>query len=317
MKTLVFSFLFIATSAFAFDDPFLRLHINQRSYINPGTVCPFCSGSCYLSYGTRHQHGDYHTQYTAQYAAFGNDARNQLHGPWDVSYMNFNSGRADVNAYSARYAYAFEVGDWRAGIGIRSSYYVMKETIFSPEIGQVNNPPLPDSLQCSRGLFDADAGLMITNLHGTYFGFSVRHLAAPVYVLQNEGYAFGEKGSLPRTWHAMAGTKIPIGDHFDISPEATYQFNGKRGVFDGGAMFRYNYRWTAGMSWSTSPGSPHMSFRAGFTHNKFKWITSFEPQAGQWAVETGIVWRFLFQQECTGGPQKPKIFQDWEFGPRL
>lgn len=307
MRTLLFALLFISAPALAFDEPFLRLHLNQRNYMNPGSICPFCSGSCFLTYGMRYQHNGGTNPFVSQYLAFGNDARNQVHGPWDVMYMNYSSPVNKVNMYSARYAFAIDLNDWRLSIGVRGAYYYIREQ--QPDV-LVAHPGTQEQVVLAgakgRGkLFDADAGVMLSDLHGSYAGVSFRHPGAPSFGISNEGGTVLHRVQLKSAVHAMAGTKIPVGNKFDICPEASFQYQDHKGVFDGGAMFRYKYRWTVGTYWGNVPGSPALSFRAGYTHPKFKWITSVEPSSANFSIETGIVWRFHFNEECTGGACRP------------
>lgn len=306
MRTLLFfSLLLITARSFAGDDPFLRLQVNQRNFLNPGTVCPFCKGSCYAAFGMRHAEGSWPVTGNAMYFSIGNDARNQIHGPWDFSYMHSADDNSKTDGYSARYAYAFNIGDWRMGVGARASYYRFEE-----KVGYgIEGPPAPfiDPITFRGSQFDFDLGTMVTDLHGTYFGASVRHLAEPAVTMKNKVKDLLLTKELGRTFSVMAGSKFDLSDNWDLLPEATFQHNGVYGMIEGGAMLRYDHQWAAGVSVLSGGEAPHLAFHAGFTRQKFKWIAEVEPSAKGVAIETGIVWRFFFQQECDGIPPKPLV----------
>lgn len=300
-------------TANALGDPFLRLHLNQRNYINPGSVCPFCSGSSFATFGFRNQQGIIGDPFRATYFSVGDDSRNALHGPWDFGYARMREGDFTVDAYSARYAFAFEIGGWRTGIGARVNYM---NVVRVPESDA--NPMHPVMNFTKQNQFDWDAGLMVTNLHGTYFGASLRHIGSKTLSVGTyEGVPAvpGIPFILNQQAAFVAGTKIDLDSHWDLLPEATFIHNGETGVFDGGAMIRFNHRWALGASYATGDRTPAVAIRGGFTHQQFKWLATVEPSGAGLAVETGIVWRFNFDGECNGVPPKPIFKKKREFYP--
>lgn len=300
-------------TAQALGDPFMRLHLNQRNYINPGSVCPFCSGSSYATFGFRNQQGITGDPFRATYFSIGDDSRNALHGPFDLSYSRVRETDFTVDAYSARYAFAFEVGGWRTGIGARVNYMNVARV---PEMEV--SPIHPVMKYTKQNQFDWDAGIMVTNLHGTYFGASLRHIGSKTLSVGTyEGVPAvpGIPFKLKQQAAFVAGTKFDLSSHWDVLPEVTFIHDGETGVFDGGAMIRFNHQWALGASYATGNRTPAVAIRGGFTHQKFKWLATVEPSAAGMAVETGIVWRFNFDGECNGVPPKPIFKKKREFSP--
>jgi|GEM_PF-5427421 len=329
MRTFIFSALLLAAIPLgAFTDPFLRLNINQRSFINPGGICPNCTGSWFMTAGLRHFGDEWGKTGSTVYYAFGNDARNRIHGPFDVAYMRNVTSVSHISpmavsgsiftvteAYSARYAYAFDIGSWRAGVGARLSYYRMKE---AHEIFTVPPAGFHEAWTAQGSQFSADLGTLITDLHGTYFGFSVRNITAPSYALRSES-PLPMEGALTRSCQLIAGSKFDIAEKWDVVPEASFQHNGLGGAVEGGAMIRYNHAWGFGASYMSGEQAPHWSIRAGYTRTKFKWLLSFEPSENGPAVETGIVWRFLYPRTsccininpCDGPPRLDEVHTEF------
>lgn len=313
-KFILLCSLGFSLTANATGDPFLRLHLNQRNYINPGSVCPFCSGSSFATFGFRNQQGISGDPFRATYFSAGDDSRNRIHGPWDFGYARLRGSLITLDVYSGRYAFAFETGGWRTGIGVRLNYI---NPVKVPE--NTASPSTSFYAFKKQPCFDADAGIMVTNLHGTYFGVSLRHIGSrkvvaasadpptipqpPIDLDMNQQLAF------------VAGTKIDIAMHWDILPEVTFIHDGNSGVFDGGAMLRFNHQWALGASYATGERTPGFALRGGFTHQRFKWLATLEPSAAGMSVETGVVWRFNFDGECNGVPPKPIFKKKREFSP--
>lgn len=315
MRILFLSALLgLSFNASALGDPFMRLHLNQRNYINPGSVCPFCSGSSYATFGFRNQQGITGDPFRATYFSIGDDSRNALHGPFDLSYSRVRENDFTVDAYSARYAFAFETGGWRTGIGARVNYMNVAHV---PEMEV--SPIYPVMKFTKQNQFDWDAGIVVTNLHGTYFGASLRHIGSKTVATGNyevtQPTVPGVSFKLKQQAAFVAGTKLDLSSQWDVLPEVTFIHDGETGVFDGGAMIRFNHQWALGASYATGNRTPAVAIRGGFTHQKFKWLATVEPSAAGMAVETGIVWRFNFDGECNGVPPKPIFKKKREFSP--
>src|SRR6478672_2509934 len=99
--------VFIYGAAFACHDQHFGLALNQRSFYNPAALCPYCKGSSFMSTGMSFLPGVKNN--SGFYYAFGNDAENLVHGPWDFSWAQTCSSEITTKAFSMRYAFAFNV----------------------------------------------------------------------------------------------------------------------------------------------------------------------------------------------------------------
>lgn len=231
------------------------------------------------------------------YYAFGNDESNVLHGPWDLSYNIMKAPGLESRAFSLRYAYAVQMGNWKAAIGMRGSYYCIKE---SYEI------PGATTVHFSTKLFDSDAGIMLTNQKGLYVGISMLHLGSPEKSVNNEN-GTSHSISTVQTLNIMGGYTQRITDDWDVLPDLSVLNNKTESVLETGALvrFKHHYALGGGVQFVSNDKTAY-KLRGGYTSSKFKWLVSACPAEAGWNIETGIVWRFWFQQECDGGVCAPK-----------
>ncbi|CAN5844211.1 hypothetical protein BH11BAC7_BH11BAC7_28340 [soil metagenome] len=281
---LTLALVMITAHIFACNNPHFGLALNQRSFYNPASLCPYCVGSTFMSGGLSFIPGS--KDNSGFNYAFGNDAANFIHGPWDLAYAQMQSPGVTTKAVSMRYAYAMLVGKWKAAIGMRGSYYSIHGN---------------GDAQFSTKFFDADAGMMVTNQKGMYFGMSMLHLGGPTRAISNEtGITYSV--ALPQTFNAMAGYVQKINSNWDVLPDVSFLTNKTENVFIPGAMVRLKHHYALGGG-MTFASNEHASYqvRAGYMSSKFKFLASASPGAEGWIIETGITWRFGFTQDCDGG----------------
>jgi hypothetical protein len=218
--------------------------------------------------------------------AFGNDAANVIHGPWDLSYAQVKSADVTTKAFGMRYAYAMSIGNWQAAIGMRGSYYTIRGN---------------GDAQFSTKLFDADAGIMATNRKGMYFGMSMLHLGQPSKTIRNESDVTYSV-ELPQTFNMIGGYVQKINTDWDVLPDISFLTNKAENVLMPGAMVRYKHHYALGGGVTFVSGEEaSYQLRAGYMSSKFKFLASACPSAAGWTIETGITWRFWFTQDCDGG----------------
>ncbi len=269
---------------FACTNPHFGLALNQRSFYNPAALCPYCVGSTFMSVGSSFIPGAKNN--SGLNYAFGNDADNLVHGPWDLSYAQMKTPELKMNVFSMRYAYAIEIGNWKAAIGMRGSHYSIHGN---------------GEAQFSTKLLDADAGMFATNQKGMYFGMSMLHLGGPSRTIRNEnGITYAVE--LPQTFNAIGGYVKKINTTWDVLPDVSFLSNKTSTVFIPGAMIRYKHHYTlgGGMTFASNEKASYQ-IRAGYMSSKFKFLASACPSAQGWTIETGITWRFGFTQDCDGG----------------
>jgi hypothetical protein len=285
MKKLIASlFILSTTAAFACHDQHFGLALNQRSFYNPAALCPYCKGSSFMSTGLSFMPGVKNN--SGFYYAFGNDAENFVHGPWDFSWSQLRSADVSTKAFSVRYAFAFNVRNWRVAIGVRGSHYKIHDE---------------GDAQFSTKLFDGDAGFMATNQKGFYIGASLNHLGSPSRTIRNEnGITYAV--SLPQSINVMSGYVQKLNTKWDVLPDISLMTNVNESVFEPGAMVRYNHHYAlgGGMTFATDEKATY-EIRAGYMSSKFKFLASACPTAEGWTLEGGITWRFWFTQDCDGG----------------
>jgi hypothetical protein len=283
-KILSFVFLLLAGSIFACNNPHFGLALNQRSFYNPAALCPYCVGSSFMSGGLSFMPNVKNN--SGFNYAFGNDAANFIHGPWDLSYAQMKTEGVTTQAFSMRYAYAMQIGKWKAAIGMRGSRYSIHGN---------------GDAHFSTKFFDADAGIMATNQKGTYFGMSVLHLGSPSRTILNEsGITYAVV--LPQTFNAVAGYVQKINVKWDVLPDVSFLSNKTENVFIPGAMLRYKHHYAfGGGATFASNDAATFQVRAGYMSSKFKFLASACPSAQGWTIETGVTWRFWFTQDCDGG----------------
>ncbi len=285
MKTIFSLTLTLFTGyIFACNNPHFGLALNQRSFYNPAALCPYCVGSTFMSGGSSFIPGA--KNISGFNYAFGNDADNFIHGPWDLSYSQMKTPEIKMSAYSMRYAYSMQIGNWKAAIGMRGSRYTIKGN---------------GDAQFSTKLFDADAGIMATNQKGMYFGMSMLHLGSPSRTIRNEsGITYSV--SLPQTFNVIGGYVQKISPAWDVLPDVSFLSNKMENVFIPGAMIRFKHHYSlgGGMTFASNEKASYQ-IRAGYMSSKFKFLASACPSPQGWTIETGITWRFWFTQDCDGG----------------
>ena len=285
MKSIISLALILVTgSIFACNNPHFGLALNQRSFYNPAALCPYCVGSTFMSGGLSFIPGVKNN--SGFNYAFGNDEDNVIHGPWDLSYAQMKTADVTTKAYSMRYAYAMEIGSWKAAIGMRGSYYSIHGN---------------GDAQFRTKFFDADAGILATNQKGMYFGMSMLHLGSPSRTILNEtGITYSVQ--LPQTFNAIGGYVQKINENWDVLPDISFLMNKTESVFIPGAMVRlkHHYALGGGMTFASNEKASYQ-IRAGYMSSKFKFLASACPSAQGWTIETGITWRFWFTQDCDGG----------------
>lgn len=308
MKTkFTILFLLFATVVFACEGHLYRLALNQRTFYNPAALCPYCKGSTFLASGFSLMPSD------GAYGFFfsgGNDGENRLHGPWDISVSRAHSGSSTVNATGLRYAWRQDLGNWHLALGFRATVLDIKQ-FFIPGSDQSS---LPAPVPVRTNLFDADAGLMLTNQKGFYLGFSVQHLPAQSKILEGD-YGTNVQIGMPRNYSLMSGMVIPIADNFDLMPDLNAMYYQDGFLAQPGCMIRHKHSTTIGAGVLLSENqTPQLDIRAGYTSAVFKWLSSvaFSPQGI--ILETGIVYRFGHDSgpPCIGGtctPPKKKILK--------
>lgn len=220
------------------------------------------------------------------YYAFGNDADNFIHGPWDLAWSEMRSAAVSTKAFSMRYAFAFNVGSWKVAAGMRGSHYKIHGA---------------GDAEFSTKLFDGDAGVMATNQKGFYVGVSMNHLGSPSKTIRNEsGITYAV--SLPQSIDVMSGYVQKLNEHWDVLPDMSFMTNSMESVFEPGAMVRYRHHYAAGggMTFATNENVVY-EIRAGYMSSKLKFLASACPTAQGWTLEGGLTWRFWFTQDCDGG----------------
>ena len=290
MKTKIILGLCLFTdSLFACNDPRFGLALNQRSFYNPAALCPYCHGSTFIASGLNFLPGIKNEH--EMYYAFGNDENNILHGPFDFSYSTMKSQEASTTAFSLRYAYAIQFGNWKAAIGMRASHYSIHES--------VKNTGATDANFSSK-LFDSDAGIMVTNEKGLYVGISLLHLGSPEKTTAAEN-GISHSIAMTQTLNVMSGYVQKINDKWDVLPDLSFLNNKNESVLESGAMIRFMHHYSLGAGVTfASDDKVAYELRGGYMSSKFKWLMSASQSPEGWNVETGIVWRFWFQQECNG-----------------
>lgn len=287
---LISALCLFVPSLFACTGQRFGLALNQRSFYNPAALCPYCQGSTFFASGmnffpgTKNEFGNYY--------AFGNDDNNVLHGPFDFSYATTNSSGTSSKAFSFRYAYAIQFGNWKSAIGMRLSHFSIRET--------QKNAGLTDEHYKSK-LIDADAGLMLTNQKGFYVGVSLNHLGSPEKITTGENGIIHAIG-MNQTMNIMSGYVQKINSNWDLLPDLSFSNNKLESVLESGAMIRFIHHFSlgAGVTFASDEKVAY-EIRGGFMSSRFKWLTSASQSPEGWNVETGIVWRFWFSSECTGG----------------
>ncbi|HET6992686.1 MAG TPA: hypothetical protein VFJ43_15235 [Bacteroidia bacterium] len=291
----LFTALLVSGSVFACHDQRFGLALNQRSFYNPASLCPYCKGSTFLASGLNFMPGiknDY-----GMYYAFGNDEDNIIHGPWDIAYSTSKTSDSYSSAFSLRYAYAMQFGKWKAALGMRGSFYSMRHA--NPDPGLENS-------MLSAKLFDSDAGIMVTNQKGLFIGISMLHLGSPGKIVHTEN-GMAQVISTEQTLNVMGGYTQKISDQWDVLPDLSFMNNKTESVLEPGAMIRFKHHYALGTGVTfASNDAPSYEIRGGYMSSKFKWLTSAYQTPQGWSVETGIVWRFWFTQECDGGVCTPK-----------
>lgn len=303
MKTyLLFLFLAFVSAAEACEGHLYRLALNQRSFYNPASLCPYCKGSTFIGGGISFVP---RTDAYGYYTAVGDDGENILHGPWDFSCSrSFSSGNA-VSAYSLRYAWRQEWNDWRLASGFRASVFDIRQSFSAGEGNAIMNAPPP----VRTSVFDFDAGIMLTNMEGVYFGFSVQHLRAPSKTIEN-GNGDLVAIELPRSYALMGGMPVGISRRFDLLPEINAMISEGEGMIQPGILLRHRGSATAGAGLLIARNRlPQFDIRLGYTSSIFKWLgaVAFTPEGP--VVETGLVYRFGVERwritrisdPCTGG----------------
>ncbi len=285
MKYLLsFIFIFVIGTLSACHDNHFGLALNQRSFYNPAALCPYCKGSPFMSSGFSFMPGVKNN--SGFYYAFGNDEDNFVHGPWDMSYSQMKSDHVKTNAFGIRYAYAKQMGDWKAAIGMRASFYHMQGI---------------DAASFSTKLFDGDAGMMLTNQKGFYVGFSVLHLGSPAKTINTEnGITYAV--SLPQTFSVMSGYVQKINEFWDVLHDLSFMANTTETVFQPGGMirFKHHYALGGGMTFASNEKATY-DLRGGYMSSRFKFLASACPTNEGWTIETGITYRFWIQSDCDGG----------------
>jgi hypothetical protein len=274
---------FITATTFACHDQHFGLALNQRSFYNPAALCPYCKGSTFMSTGLSFMPGVKNN--SGYYYAFGNDEENFIHGPWDLSYSQMKSADISTNAFSMRYAYALQMGNWRAAIGMRGSFYSIHGN---------------GDAHFSTKLFDGDAGIMMTNQKGMYFGMSMLHLGSPSKTIRNEsGITYAVE--LPQTFNLIGGYVQKLNTNWDVLPDVSFMTNAAETVIEPGAMIRlkHHYALGGGVTFANDENAAY-EIRAGYMSSKFKFLASACPSSEGWTLEGGITWRFWVKQDCDG-----------------
>ncbi|MBI3509234.1 MAG: type IX secretion system membrane protein PorP/SprF [Bacteroidetes bacterium] len=297
--TLAFSFAMLVS--FACNDHLYRLGLNQRSFYNPASLCPYCKGSTFFSTGfifmpgNKNIHGDFF--------AVGCDGPNKLHGPWDISYTNAVGDDSRANGYSLRYAYEQKLNKkWRFSAGMRFSYVNMEQKFSGEGV----------SHSVKMSFADLDGGIFLTNQKGFYSGFAVQHIPAMNKKnVASDGAAANVNRD--RGYNIVAGGIIPAGYNWDILAETNAMYDGKEYVAQLGAMFRwYSIVGIGGGVTYSRHEVPHYEVRGGITTSVFKMISSVGFTPDGISVETGMIIRFgadlhhpliihTVSSPCTGG----------------
>ncbi|HLG03483.1 MAG TPA: type IX secretion system membrane protein PorP/SprF [Bacteroidia bacterium] len=299
MKSFLLLFVCILPfDAFACGEHVYRLSLNQRSYYNPASLCPYCKGSTFLASGFS---GLPAAGGNGYFLAIGNDGENRLHGPWDLGMARAQAEGVVVSSYNIRYAWQQKIGKTlRMAAGMRFSYLNISQEFSVSENVQ-------DKFRFSTP--DFDGGVMITDRRGFYAGFSVQHLGAPQKSYSSPSgvrYEFGMK----RNYVAMAGTVVPIGRTFDLVPDINMLYDGTGYVAQPGCLFRLGGIVGIGGGITISgEAKPLYEIRGGITTSTFKFLGSFAFTPVGIAFETGLAirfgvekWRvFSIADPCTGG----------------
>jgi hypothetical protein len=277
-------------SVFACNNPHFGLALNQRSFYNPASLCPYCKGSTFMATGMNFMPGT-KNEY-GMYYAFGNDEDNFIHGPWDFSYSTMRTPDTYSTAFSMRYAYSMQFGNWKAAAGMRGSFY---------RIHQTNPDPGLEKNMLSTKMFDGDAGIMLTNLKGLFIGVSMLHLGSPEKTVKTEN-GISVPISMQQTLNVMGGYTQKINTKWDLLPDLSFMNNKTESALQTGAMIRFKHHYAVGSGVTLSnDDKPAIEIRGGYMSSKFKWLSSATQTPEGWNIETGIVWRFWFKQSCDGG----------------
>jgi hypothetical protein len=292
MKTpFTIAFLLLILAGKACESHLYRLGLNQRSFYNPAALCPYCEGSSFVSAGFS---ANPQANWSNFYTAFGDDGQNRLHGPWDMSWSKGYSEESTVTAYSMRYAWNQEIGNWHLAAGFRAGWYsIMHQT----------GMPIENSNQRKRiSTYDFDGGLMLTNLKGFYAGFSVQNIRNQNRVMNTENGNLIQL-TIPRNFSLMAGSTVPLISYFDLMPELNAMYTQNQFVFQPGISLRFNHAFLIGGGMFLAQNqAPQFDIRTGYTSSAFKLIGSVAFSSNGIFYETGIVCRFNRKSAiCIGG----------------
>jgi|GEM_PF-6936738 len=286
MRTILSTCLSLLTfTAFGQFEPNFAMTLNQRSFNNPAALCPYCPGSPFLAVAHRYNE----PLGNAWQVGIGNDNNDFIRGAWDISYSGSESEQHRFTGAGVRYAGKFRVGNWMSSAGVRLRYSHLRIN------GSESATPA-----ISTNALASDFGLFVTDLNGTYFGFSVND--AINTNANTAGYRF------------MTGTKKDISARWDILPELllTYQSDQLQGNIV--VPFRFAHRIVLGVGYQKSITGNGMVIRTGVSTKMLKWLVQAEQHSGSWAVETGFVFRII-SSECNG--TSCNIPRTWyEFGTR-
>ncbi|GAB4133281.1 MAG: hypothetical protein Fur0041_05380 [Bacteroidia bacterium] len=276
-----------------------------RNFYNPGSVCPYCSGSPYIATAFRTQPLSAQIKGDAYFFALGNDNSSGLHGSWDMMYSTFQNSTESKRAISSRYAYKIKMDKWAIGVGGRVLAEQRKfGTLYHTNTAE---PVALSGKKIWQG--NIDLGVLGTNTHGTYFGFSVLHLLSNLNNLQYENIPQEQTG-----YYIISGTVLKANIWLDFLPEGTWRNTRTGQSWEGTVQMRFDHKWLLGTSYGTVNSGSNWAFRAGYTTPRFKWIAQIETYQGKAAVETGITWR-LFPVECNAAPVKIQSYWN-DFFPR-
>jgi hypothetical protein len=286
MRTILSTCLSLLTfTAFGQNDPNFAMTLNQRSFNNPAALCPYCPGSPFLALAHRYNE----PLDNAWQVGIGNDNNDFIRGAWDISYSGSKSEQYRRTGVGMRYAGKFRVGNWMSSAGVRVRYSHLRLN------GNESATPA-----ISTNALASDFGLFITDLNGTYFGFSASD-------------AFNTNAAIAN-YRFMTGTKKDLSARWDVLPELllTYQSNQLQGNIV--VPFRFAHRVVLGVGYQSSITGNGIIIRTGVSTKALKWLVQAEQHSGSWAVETGFVFRII-SSECNG--TSCNIPRTWyEFGTR-
>lgn len=303
-----FLLLLFSLAALACESHLYRLSLNQRSFYNPASLCPYCKGSTFAAAGFNFMPAQ--NQY-GYFFSLGDDGENRLHGPWDFTFGQSIMTDTSFTNYSLRYAWRQDIGaHWKLAAGLRASFVQYQSQKFQVEddIG-----PEPLSYLVKKNYADMAAGLMLTNTKGFYFGLSVQHINKPALYLKDVN---GNSVQLvaDRNYSLMSGTVVKLSNKYDLLPDLNAMYWKNNLLAQPGCLLRYKHHASIGAGVMLCKNeAPQMDIRGGYTSSVFKWLATVSFTEDGVITETGIVYRFgvkhwrlrKISDPCTGGTCAP------------